>query len=47
MPMGVFGLVLGDRRAPGGTWGGQYLVEDLEYFAIFGFRRGAPARQNS
>ena len=33
LPTGQHGVFLGYRCAPGGTWSGEYLVENLEYFA--------------
>ena len=29
LPTGMYGIFLGYRLAPGGTWDGEYLVEDL------------------
>jgi hypothetical protein len=39
---GVVGSFLGYRFAHGGTWNGEYLVEDLSYFLAVDFRPDAP-----
>jgi len=37
LPTGQQGIFLGYRFAPGGRWNGEYLVENLEYFAGLDF----------
>ena len=37
LPTGQQGIFWGYRFAPGGRWNGEYLVENLEYFAGLGF----------
>ena len=41
LQMGMYGIFLGYRLAPGGTWNGEYLVEDLSYFTDIDFRMDA------
>jgi hypothetical protein len=44
---GMYGIFLGYRLAPGGTWNGEYLVEDLSYFVDVDFRMDAPRHKKS
>ena len=37
LPTGQQGIFLGYRIAPGGRWNGEYLVENIEYFAGLDF----------
>ena len=41
LPTGQQGIFLGYRFAPGGRWNGEYLVENLEYFAGLDFSSDA------
>jgi len=42
LPTGVFGVFLGYRFAPGGSWNGEYLVEEMTYFLDVDFSQEAP-----
>ena len=43
----MYGIFLGYRLAPGGTWNGEYLVEDLSYFTDIDFRMDAPGHRKT
>ena len=47
LPAGMYGIFLGYRFAPGGAWNGEYLVEDLSYFADLDFRMDAPGHRKA
>jgi hypothetical protein len=42
LPTAVVDVFLGYRFAPGGTWNGEYLVEDFTYFMDLDFSQDAP-----
>ena len=44
LPTGVFGIFLGYRFAPGGSWNGEYLVEEMTYFLDIVFSGGTGAQ---
>ena len=41
LPIGMYGIFLGYRFAPGGTWNGEYLVQDLSEFRGMDFSMDA------
>ena len=47
LPTGMYGIFLGYRLAPGGTWNGEYLIEDLSHFVDIDFRMDAPGHRKS